>query len=184
MQYEANIARAFFTMASVAFITVVATNCRCTSECPPCPSCPSVSASPNPSVDPPSTDPPEAEVLKQLPEQDLQLRSMFGTSAELLSKKNAENWTLPYPHQVRIFREDNSWIEDCGFFPTLQGDGWRTAYCLIEDNQRVAHKLYIRVRKSSRGEPIYDFKVVGPEGARLDTSFVEHGQETSAGGMP
>jgi hypothetical protein len=50
-------------------------------------------------------------------------------------------WNIPYPYYLTV-REGFDEVEDCGFFPAIQGDNWRTGFCL-EDEQRTATRIYL-----------------------------------------
>jgi hypothetical protein len=115
---------------------------------------PSASASSSSAPEPsgaPSTTPSASSspVAERKPLDPLPKRACYGmaeSGADITSREASPNdWKIPYPYRL-VFRGDRPW--DCGFFPELHGDGWRTAYC-IEDglrSARVVKKLYISVR--------------------------------------
>lgn len=104
-------------------------------------SAPGPSAAPSAAPSASSSQPGEKKPLDPLPK-----RACYGmdaSGADITSKEHSpEGWNIPYPYRV-VFR--GNLPMDCGFFPELHGDGWRTAFCL-EEGKRVPMKLYISVR--------------------------------------
>lgn len=78
------------------------------------------------------------QVLQEIPAQ----ASYKGAGCLSLKTRVAvQSWNLPYPHQVTV---TGARPLDCGFFPKVQPDGWRTAFCL-RGNERVPTKLFLLV---------------------------------------
>jgi hypothetical protein len=99
-------------------------------KAPEPPPAPSASAAPVPKE--------TLQVLQEIPAQ----ASYKGAGCLSLKTRVAvQSWNLPYPHQVTI---TGARPLDCGFFPKVQPDGWRTAFCL-RGNERVPTKLFLLV---------------------------------------
>jgi len=49
---------------------------------------------------------------------------------------------MPYPYRLMVEGGSDP-AADCGFFSSIQKDGWRVAFCLDASGKRVPKKLYL-----------------------------------------
>lgn len=141
--------------------------CKCNKDQPgPAPSASaSASAAPSASAEPPHIDPPAVDATEPvtvLPpslgcyEQKLgdEKKHLF---IDVRRESNKDEWNIPYPYQFGAGKG----AHDCGFFPKLHGDGWRTAYC-VKGADRVAKRLYLFKAADGRiGYKLDDFTDFG-----------------------
>lgn len=176
-----------FTVAIIAtFLALVAHFCSGRENPEILPPSPSVSAStsspPPSSVSAPEPDPSQSPITETVVLGEIPVAAAYtsgdGTLAVITSKGAAVHWGIPYPHRLVLSTKDDLEIEDCGFFPTLEGDGWRTAFCLIK-NERVAQKLYVR-----SWDGVLDFEIIGGDLVRKYPGFKQDGQETPSSQVP
>lgn len=81
-------------------------------------------------------------------------RMMF---IDVRGESNEGEWNIPYPYQFAA----DAGAYDCGFFPKIHGDGWRTAYC-VDGADRVAKRLYLfRAVDGRMGYKLDDFTDFG-----------------------
>ena len=90
--------------------------------------------------------------VKDLPKEAVYVQE--GMCAVITSRTAAmeheKPWGKPFPYQLQIVGEDTLYV-DCGFFPAIHEDGFRTAYCLSGED-RVPERLYIRQETDGKFE--------------------------------
>lgn len=106
---------------------------------PPAPSAPASAPSASSSPGLPPVSPPRPEVVQDL--RTVLGTWRFGDSTDLWVREGmAQRPPIPYPYQVVGI------ALDCGVFPDLHDDGWRTALCVDQTGRRTATRMYLRRR--------------------------------------